>query len=170
MLNKGKPYQEWKENLVPHCEDALVSPTMPVKTPDGWMPMGEIVLGQEVLDRDGNPQRVLGVIEEEVFGPVQSEVWHTEWYEDCGGTWRKRGANGSMMRETHEMVKGYALITESGEVIVQYEGKERIIRDFTEVGYDRIHETYDFLAARLRTRKEDRETPHVPSCKTGAHE
>ena len=152
MLNPGQSYQAWKGNLAAHCEDALASATMPVKTAKGWVPMGEIRLGDEILDREGVPQRVLGVIEE-VCSARDAPVWHTEWYEDCGGTWKKQ-SHGQLHGQSREQLSvdgmGHALITESGEVVVSYEGVERIIRDFTEVGYDRIQETYEFLAARLK--------------------
>ena len=149
MLNKGKPYAEWKEKVRPHCEDALVSFSMPVSVEGGWMPMGEIELGQMIMDRHGTPQRVLGIIEEDVFGPMHVGAWHTEWYEDCEGIWMVRNATGSMS-EHHMMQRGRALITETGEVKVWYDEAPRVIRDFTEVGADRIHETYHFLAARLK--------------------
>ena len=46
------------------------------------------------------------------------------------------------------------IITESGEFIIwdEIEKKERVVRDFTEVGYKTIHETYPFVASRLRTK------------------
>jgi predicted ATPase len=46
-----------------------------------------------------------------------------------------------------------ALITETGEYIVwdPSEQKEKIVRDFTEIGYDSIYETYSFVEERLRT-------------------
>jgi hypothetical protein len=44
------------------------------------------------------------------------------------------------------------LITESGEFAIwdEQEHREKWIRDFTEVGYQTIHETYPFVEARLR--------------------
>jgi hypothetical protein len=53
---------------------------------------------------------------------------------------------------THHL-QGMALITETGEYIVwdPSEQKEKIVRDFTEIGYDSIYETYSFVEERLRT-------------------
>jgi len=47
------------------------------------------------------------------------------------------------------------LMTERGEFMIWNEAKQReqCIRDFTEVGYQTIHETYPFVEARLRTTK-----------------
>jgi DNA polymerase III alpha subunit (gram-positive type) len=52
-------------------------------------------------------------------------------------------------------IEGMTIITESGEFIIwdENEKRERVIRDFTEVGYKTIHETYPFVASRLRTSK-----------------
>jgi hypothetical protein len=146
MLNKGTDYHQWKDNLRGHCEDALASMDVPVHVEGGWMPIGDIELGQTILDRHGAPQRVLGIIEESVYGPVGT--WHTEWYEDCEGMWLVRATAGR--RGDHVEQRGRALITETGEVVVWYDEAARVIRDFTEVGADRIHETYGFLAARLK--------------------
>ena len=47
---------------------------------------------------------------------------------------------------------GITLITDSGDFIIWDDDfkKEIIVRDFTEIGYDCIHETYSFVEARLR--------------------
>jgi len=45
------------------------------------------------------------------------------------------------------MESGNSLITETGEIIIQ---NDRIIRDYTDIGYDKIHETYPFVASRLK--------------------
>ena len=52
-------------------------------------------------------------------------------------------------------IQGMTLITENGEIIIwdEINKKEKIIRDFTEVGYHSIHETYSFVATRLRMTK-----------------
>ena len=54
----------------------------------------------------------------------------------------------------NDTIQGMTIITETGEFIIwdEVEKKERIIRDFTEVGYKTIHETYPFVASRLRTK------------------
>jgi hypothetical protein len=50
-----------------------------------------------------------------------------------------------------ETIQGMSLITDDGEFTIWDEvlQKEVTVRDFTEVGYQSIHETYSFVAARL---------------------
>ena len=44
-----------------------------------------------------------------------------------------------------------SLITDDGEFIIwdDVTKKEVLVRDFTEIGYQSIHETYPFISARL---------------------
>ena len=109
-----------------------------------------------VLDRHGNEQRVLGFIRGEVEEYEQdgdSTLWNTEMYEEHQGVWIKGTV--SCLKPTtgtQPRLQGIHLITETGEWILWDEGeeKEKIIRDFTEVGYDSIHNTYPFVSSRLR--------------------
>jgi predicted ATPase len=49
------------------------------------------------------------------------------------------------LRTGSDAQAGRHLITESGT----FQTEQGLVRDFTEVGYDRIHETYSFVADRL---------------------
>ena len=59
------------------------------------------------------------------------------------------------MESGTETVYGLSLLTESGEVIIwdPRTKKEKRVRDFTEVGYYAIHETYSYVDARLRMKE-----------------
>lgn len=171
MLHSNKQYDEWKNNIRYHCEDALMGPNVLVKTLKGFVPINSIQLGSgnatdgsgnatcnSVLDRYGNAQEVLGCITEVVSNGMQEDgTWYTERYEYqknvMDGAWIK---SKNIVRSGSETLTGYALITESGEYIIwdDVEQKEKIIRDFTEVGYKTIHKTYEFLEARLRMMNE----------------
>jgi hypothetical protein len=50
------------------------------------------------------------------------------------------------------------IITETGEFIIwdELEKKEKLVRDFTDIGYNSIYETYSFVADRLRTTEQGR--------------
>jgi hypothetical protein len=149
MLHTNMKYTEWKDNIRPHCEDALMGRNVLVKTNKGWIPISEIEFGQ-VLDRNGKIQDVLGCIKEHVYQAEDKDgLWYTERYEDDKGTWKK--SKNTVPTGSHT-IDGFALITKSGEYIIwdDNEKKEKIIRDFTEVGYEEIHKTYAFLEARLR--------------------
>jgi hypothetical protein len=61
----------------------------------------------------------------------------------------------STVRESTENACGLTLITESGDFIIwdEIEKKEKIVRDFTEIGYKEIHKTYPLVSSRLRLLK-----------------
>jgi hypothetical protein len=145
----SKKYTEWKHNIRSHCEDALMGRNVLVKTGKGWVPISEIEFGQ-VVDRNGKEQDVLGCIKEHVSHAEDKDgTWYTERYEEDQGIWKK---SKNTVPAGSDTIDGFALITESGEYIIwdEKEKKEKIIRDFTEVGHQEIHKTYAFLEARLR--------------------
>jgi hypothetical protein len=152
MLNHGSANKAWKHNLKMDCEVALVGKQVQVKTMHGWVPISSLATPfGKVMDRMGKEQDILGIVYGEVEGSHdEKDTWHTEHYEEHDGIWIK--GSSTVHQGTHHL-QGMALITESGEYIVwdPSEQKEKIVRDFTEVGYHSIHETYPFVEARLRT-------------------
>jgi uncharacterized membrane protein len=107
-----------------------------VYTQRGRIPISEVMIGESVKDR-GMWTRVVGVyhdISEEmpVEGPNEA-MWVLE-----KGRW------------THPCVidgrssSGYHLITESGTFTAYTSVLKYDVRDFTEIGADRIHETYEW--------------------------
>jgi hypothetical protein len=59
------------------------------------------------------------------------------------GVWEHLG-------DVYPLVKdGWQLITEAGVFQVWSKAGEGLVRDFTEIGADRIHETYDYTAKLL---------------------
>ena len=152
MLNRESANKAWKHNLKMNCEVALVGKQVRVKTMHGWVPISSLTTPfGKVMDRMGKEQDILGIVHGEVEGADQkNETWHTEHYEDHDGVWIK--GTSTVHQGTHHL-QGMALITETGEYIVwdPSEQKEKIVRDFTEIGYDSIYETYSFVEERLRT-------------------
>ena len=152
MLNRGSADKAWKHNLKMDCEVALSGKQVQVKTMQGWVPISSLATPfGKVMDRMGKEQDILGIVHGEVEGAQQeNETWHTEHYEDHDGIWIK---GSSTVRQGTHYLQGMALITETGEYIVwdPSEQKEKIVRDFTEIGYDSIYETYPFVEERLRT-------------------
>ena len=150
MLHSSTNYKEWKSNLRSYCEDAVLGHAVRVKTAKGWVPISELTSFQSVLDRNGKEQDILGLVCGEVEEAEETDgTWHTEWYEWNNGVWIK--SNRTVHRGT-STIHGFTMITESGEFVIwdEIQKKEKIIRDFTEVGYQTIHETYPFVEARLR--------------------
>jgi hypothetical protein len=94
-------------------------------------------------------------VEEYELDELDNHLWNTELYEEHDGVWIKGTTTGlkpTTGHKDHTALQGIHLITETGEWILwdEKEKKEKIIRDFTEVGYDSIHNTYPFVSSRLR--------------------
>ena len=149
-LNRFKDYDKWKKAIKYDCEVALMGKRVKVKTKRGWKYISEIPFqGGTVLNRHGKSQGVRGVVYGEVEKAVYgTETWHTELYEEHDSVWVK---GDSTVISGAENIIGMSLITDDGEFIIwdDVTKKEVMVRDFTEVGYQAIHETYPFIAARL---------------------
>lgn len=158
MLNKFTNYNLWKDSLKITTNIPLMSGKTKVKTQDGFIPIESMFIGlKHIVDTKGNKYKVLGIVKGEVeevdaMKTKELEIWNTELYEYVNEVWIK--TKSKVVPGTDKM-EGMTIITESGEFIIwdENEKKERVVRDFTEVGYKTIHETYPFVASRLRTSK-----------------
>jgi len=115
-------------------EDTIIY-TMDLKE----VPISKITLGDYIRDKSGYT-RVIGIYKENDIVPrsgPNSAVWSYS-----KGIW-----NHPMVADClPKCGKAYQLVTESGTFII---GTNMVVRDFTEVGSDRIHETYPFTQSRL---------------------
>jgi len=154
ILHDSTKYEGWKSNLTSYCETAILGKQVRVKTKYGWVPICELSTPfGKVLDREGNEQNILGIIYGEVNDAKETnERWNTELYVWENGVWLKTK---NTVHHGTDIISGMTLMTERGEFMIWNEAKQReqCIRDFTEVGYQTIHETYPFVEARLRTTK-----------------
>ena len=154
ILHNHTDYTEWKSNLTSHCETAILGKDIRVKTIDGFVPIHTLSAPfARVIDRNGKEQKILGIVHGEVEGAEETnKTWHTELYVWNQGAWIK--SKNTVYRGTNR-IHGMTLITETGEFAIwdEEEQQEKWIRDFTEVGYETIHETYPFVEARLRMAK-----------------
>jgi hypothetical protein len=158
MLNKLSNYETWKDSLQISTNIPLMSKSVKVKCDYGYIPIDDLFIGvNNVLNSKGEKQEVLGVINGEVenVDKIKTEKlseWNTEVYELTNNIWMK---SQSKIVPGTDKIEGVTIITESGEFIIwdEVEKKDRIIRDFTEIGYKTIHKTYPFVATRLRTKE-----------------
>jgi hypothetical protein len=156
MLNKLSHYDTWKDSLQISNNIPLMSPSTKIKCDFGFVPIESIFIGaKSIVDSKGTKQQVLGVVNGIVENVDKEKtekqgIWNTEMYEFDNNIWRK---SQSTIVPGNDVIEGMTIITELGEFIIwdELEQKERLIRDFTEVGYKTIHETYPFVASRLRT-------------------
>lgn len=154
QLNNYKNYDTWKVGLKAENEVPVISPETLVKTINGFIPISSINLNDILLDRNGIENRVLGIIDSIVSDINDTEnlnEWHTELFELKPGenVWIK--GNSTLKRGSGTLL-GKTIITESGEYIIwdSVSKTEKIVRDFTDIGYNSIHKTYPFVSERLR--------------------
>jgi hypothetical protein len=155
ILNEGVDYNKWRDQVSSaNQEIPLLSPDYLIKTPDGSIKVHEIKLGDSVYDSKGLPTRILGIITGIIEGKTGGCGWHTGMIEFENGVWKRGVSNLYKSTVANSELYGHTLITESGDfVIIGLKGKESIVRDFTDVGYQTIHKTYPFVAERLRLYK-----------------
>jgi len=157
LLNNNKHEDVWQQSLGSNDTIPLMSSTTKIKTARGFVDIESITkLRSKILDRSGKEQVVLGLVRAEVENTSKNQpIWDTGLIEDVNGVWIRN--TGTVSKGT-DKVQGLTLITETGEFIIwdEVNQKERIVRDFTEVGYKSIHKTYPFVADRLRTTTEAR--------------
>jgi len=103
---------------------------------DRNIPIADVRIGDFIRDAQGFT-RVLGVYRDEAAD-------HTAWYYNpTKKVWMHFCEN----KDKGECKgKGYQLITESGTFLVAFDSGPILVRDFTEVGAENIHKTYDFTA------------------------
>lgn len=144
---------EWKSAIGQTSEIPLVGKEYLVKTKNGFIPILTIKIGDKVINRFGKESEVLGIVKGEITDSNEKEnKWSTGVYEWLNNQWKK---SVNTMKIGENTIEGMYLITDSGEftLLDEHENRERHVRDFTEIGYDSIHETYSFVASRLRITK-----------------
>jgi hypothetical protein len=153
LLHTNNTLTSWKQDLNLSSDLPLLHPNYLVKTINGFVHISSIKLSDKILDRNGKEQQVLGIIYGQIdeIDKDENHIWSTSLYEWIDGVWRK--SQHTIKHGTHT-VNGYYLITETGEIILLNHDnkKERIVRDFTEIGHDRISETYPFIYTRLSSK------------------
>jgi hypothetical protein len=82
--------------------------------------------------------------------PVLTEPERPEWCSD--GVWKwisdkfwSCGKGIEVSKYGTTMLEGVFLVTEDEMFLIELAGKQVLVRDFTEVGASRIHETYEML-------------------------
>jgi hypothetical protein len=126
----------------------LMDPRIHLPTPNGRKPLDSIQIGDQIELTYNRSTRVIGIVEGLVNGEATSD-----WLSGC--IEKKYTPTGSIHRRltttavSTDCIKGKHLITDSGLFVAYVNGSVLHLRDFTEVGIDRIHETYPFVAERL---------------------
>jgi hypothetical protein len=124
----------------------LMSPAIHIRRQNGpCIRLEEVQIGDFVEDEKGGFTRVLGLVEGQVHG--SSVAGDSKWISACIQTSKStsKWTRVTTLGSGSDRKVGRHLITESGT----FQTKLGLFRDFTEVGYDRIQETYPFVASRL---------------------
>ena len=159
MLNNNSNYPKWKDGLKVNISMPLMGKNVKVKTNMGFVELSAILslwspnMSMRCLTRDGQEQDILGVVSAEIDGiEDNNSLWNTELYEWINGIWIKGLSTVKENNKDMTSACGITLITDLGEFIIwdEMEQKEKIVRDFTEIGYKEIHKTYNLVCSRLR--------------------
>lgn len=107
----------------------------------GWVPMISIKRGDWILG-DSKWTRVIGICRRIVKGGIGSKgsrMTSGTWLRREDGTWQ----HPSEKEDSYEW-SGMTLITDSAsfQILVKSSHRSHLVRDFTEVGFDRLPETY----------------------------
>ena len=114
----------------------------------GIQTVNDVVLGDEVLVSGETWSRVTGLVEGVVTGQ-EKKGWMASCIE-ARGTSRVPWKRVTTLEKGGEPVCGKHLITDRGMFRIVSSAGYSIVRDFTEVGSDKLAETYSFVASSLR--------------------
>jgi hypothetical protein len=143
-LNLNGPYLEVRRypTTVP-----LVSETIQVISETrGSIPISSIVLGERIQSKNG-----FTAVKAIYHGCIQGKAESPEWISD--GVWMKhtlvadwklvQGLKKDQSSCRHTF--GIYLITEDGDFILEYAGEQRLVRDFTEIGLEKLDQSYEMI-------------------------
>lgn len=113
------------------------------KEETGFIPLGSIEIGQKIRDSNGKFTTVLGIYRgyEDVVFEKSGKFWYSDsvWWQ-TSDSWKQNHLSGYRITSF-----GYQLITESGSFQISDGVKLYGVRDFTEVGWNRLPETYEWM-------------------------
>lgn len=182
-LNKYSNYYTWKKDITKNTDIPIISNNTKVATKNGNIPIKEIKLHDRVMSAKGYETYVIGIVDGIIDNSVNPDngnntyrkyttslllpqntnnekPWHTEliYFDNSERVWKRMK---STVSDEMRVVDGKTLITESGDFIIVDQDVEDskkacdyiTVRDFTDVGYESIQDTYQFVASRLRLEK-----------------
>jgi hypothetical protein len=154
-LNPGVLYKAPIDLRNLHTESVFSENTQ-VYTPEGYVPIKSLLPGDWVFDNFGSKIRVNGIVEvgkSEVLGAVPigdgNYMSKSVWFHD-NLEWNQPTQIPEFDVKTE---KWYSLFTQTGQFIIKVANQNTFVRDFTDIGPDKIHETYDWVLESLRKQK-----------------
>lgn len=118
-------------------------------------PIGSIHIGDSILTSNGKYTRVIGLYKGQ-FKCSRAAVnpdWISDgvWIHERGEIWSTAASMASGVREDEEgdAIKGIFLVTEDEQFMIWQDGKQVLVRDFTEIGAGQIDQTYEMLDAHM---------------------
>lgn len=128
---------------------SLMDPSINIQTTAGLMPLASIRMGQELELSYNRSTKVIGIVEGRTQGEGSSGWMSACIEKTCIPTEGVCHRQVTTLAKSERSIQGRHLITDSGLFLLSHNGVMRTMRDFTEVGMDRIHETYPLVASRL---------------------
>ncbi len=147
-LNGRKPVTQTPSS---YNSEAVFHPNTHVKMADhSYQQIQSIRPGDRVCDATGQPTRVRGIVSmstSEVEATVDGKYSAGVWIRGHDGIWSQPVAH----TPSPSNQQWLSLITDAGTFIVDGVG---LVRDFTDVGSEHIHQTYDWVLGKLMPTKE----------------
>ena len=155
-LNPLKQYEHSVETNTLYSE-SVFSENTPIRTLHGSIPIKDIRPGEEVLDEYGNITVVEGVVEVDSLevhsassigndNYMSSAAWIKEYDE-----WKQIVENPVYPKNAN---RWFSLFTKTGTFQILRNNDTLPARDFTDIGPDHIHETYDWVLQSLWNQKQ----------------
>jgi hypothetical protein len=145
-LNPGKPYVGVRKEVLE--SEAVISKHMRVTTPHGPVPICQIRPGDYVIDANGDATRVTGIVRVDGSEVLEAMRIHDNYV--SASVWMK-GVTWNQPQPTERITSTdvwHSLFTESGSYNL-YDVPCHGIRDFTDIGPEHIHETYNWVLTYL---------------------
>ncbi len=143
-LNGFKPASQ---SSVAYNSEAVFHPNQKVKMADHtYESLRNIRPGDRVCDAVGQPTRVRGIVSmstSEVTATVEGKFSAGVWIRGRDGIWAQPTATTTPSPKNQQWL---SLVTDAGTFIVDGVGA---VRDFTDVGSEHIHQTYDWVLRKL---------------------
>lgn len=149
-LNPSLPYPNTVLNDVLYSE-SVFSEHVRIVTPDGWKYVQNLRPGDLVLDDRNRPTPIHGKVEVDML-EVQSAVGIEKGAYMSSAVWFYEGTEWKQSRDSPMYPSNqawFSLFTQSGTFQIYTEKGIRPVRDFTDIGPDHIHETYDWVLESL---------------------
>jgi hypothetical protein len=162
-LNKGVGYDNQNNQSKPTSEvlysESVFSDNILVKTETGYKYMKDIRVGDILVDEHGSPMRVKGTVivsrsevEQAFSAGNNAYISSAAWLYENGAWIQPNTVRNLKIGYPDQSVTWHSLFTESGTFMIRIGEDEKSVRDFTDIGSERIRDTYNWVLQSLKAK------------------